>query len=56
MFFIHNDLIIATKTTSQQKDTLLKVMDVIQNATLTLNPETCIFGKSEMKFWAMLFF
>ena len=46
VFFIHDDLIIATKTTNQHKDTLLKVMEEIQNANLTLNQEKCIFGKS----------
>ena len=45
-----DDLIIATKTTSEHKDTLLKVMEPIQNANLTLNPEKCIFGKSAIKF------
>ena len=49
MFFIHDDLIIATKTTSKQKDTPLKGMEAIQNANLTLNLEKCIFGKSEIK-------
>ena len=33
----------------------MKVMEAIQNANLTLNPEKCIFGKSEIKFWGMLF-
>ena len=45
MFFIHYDLIIATKTTSKHKDTPLKGME----ANLTLNLEKCIFGKSEIK-------
>ena len=30
-------------------------MEVIPNANLTLNPEECIFGKSEIKFLGMLF-
>ena len=38
VFLIHDELIIATKTTSQHKETLLKVMEAIQNANLTLNP------------------
>ena len=42
VFVIHDDLTIATKTTSEHKDTLLKVMEAIQNANLTLNPEKCI--------------
>ena len=29
VFLIHDDLIIATKTTSEHKDTLLKVMEAI---------------------------
>ena len=33
----------------------MKVMEAIQNANLTLNPEKCIFGKSEIKFWGMSF-
>ena len=55
VFLIHNDLTIATKTTSQLKDTLLKAMEAIQNVNLTLNLEKCIFGKSEIKLWGMLF-
>ena len=55
VFLIHNNLIIATKTTSQHKDTLLKVMEAPQNANLSFNAEKCIFGKSEIKFWGMLF-
>ena len=30
-------------------------MEAIQNANLTLNPENCILGKSEIIFWVMLF-
>ena len=52
---IHVNLIIATKTTSYHKDTLFKVIEAIQNGNPTLNPEKCIFGKSEIKFWGMLF-
>ena len=50
VFLIHNDLVIATKTTIAHKDTLSKVMKPVQNANLTLNPEKCIFSKSEIKF------
>ena len=30
-------------------------MEAVQNVNLTLNPEKCIFSKSEIKFWSMLF-
>ena len=30
-------------------------MEAVLNANLTLNPEKCIFGKSEIKFWGTLF-
>ena len=54
-FLIHNDLVIATKTTIEHKDTHSKVKEAVQNANLTLNLEKCIFSKSEIKFWGMLF-
>ena len=50
VFLIHDDLIIAAKTTTEHKDTLLKVTEAIQNADLTLNPEKCNFSKSEINF------
>ena len=55
VFLIHNDLVVATKTTIGHKDTLSKGMKAVQNANLMLNPENCIFSKSEIKFWSMLF-
>ena len=55
LFLIHNDLIIATKTTNQHSNTPWKVMEANQNANLTLNPKKCIFGKSELKLLGMLF-
>ena len=54
VFLIHDNLIIATKTTTEHKDTLLKVKEAIQNVNLTLNLEKCIFGNPE-KVWGMLF-
>ena len=55
VFLIHDDLVIATKTTHEHKETLSKVMDAVRKANLTLNKKKCIFGKSEIKFWGMLF-
>ena len=55
VFLIHSDLVIANKTTIEHKDTLSKVMEAVQNANLTLNPEKCSSGKSEIKFLGMLF-
>ena len=51
VFLIHDDLVIATKTTDKHKDTLSKVMEAVRKANLTLNQKKCIFGKSEIKFW-----
>ena len=55
VFLIHDDLVVATKTTIEHKDTLSKVMEAVWTANLTFNPEKCSFGKSEIKFWGMLF-
>ena len=46
VFLIHDDLAVATKTTTEHKDTLSKVMEAVRKANLMLNPEKCIFGKS----------
>ena len=43
------------KLLSQQKDTILKVIEVIQNANLTLNPEKCVFGNSGIKLLDIIF-
>ena len=46
VFLIHDDLAVATKTTTEHRDSLSKVMEAVRNANHTLNPEKCIFDKS----------
>ena len=51
MNLIHDDLIIANKTSSEHITTICEVMEAISNAQLTLNSEKCKSGFKEMKFW-----
>ena len=51
---IHDDLIVATKTTEKHCEVIKEVMEAVSNAGLTLNPEKCVFGKSEIKFWGLI--
>lgn len=41
--WFNNTLVVATKTASQDKDIILKVIEVILNVNLTLNTEKHIF-------------
>ena len=52
---IHDDLILATKTVSELIQTIHRVMEVVNEAGLTLNPEKCSFAKKEINFWGMIF-
>ena len=52
---IHDDLILATKTVSEHIQTICRVMEVVSEAGLTLNPEKCSFANKEINFWGMIF-
>ena len=52
---IHDGLILAKKTVSEQIQTICRVMEVISEAGLTLNPEKCSFANKEINFWGMIF-
>ena len=51
MNLIHDDLIIANKTSSEHITTICEVMEAISNAQLTLNSEKCKSGSKEIRFW-----
>ena len=55
VYLIHDDLIIATKTSTKHNLALQEVMKVIDKANLTLNPKKCSFGKVEIRFLVMIF-
>ena len=52
---IHDDLILATKTVSEHIQAIRRVMKVVSEAGLTLNPEKCSFANKEINFWGMIF-
>jgi len=51
---IHDDLIAAAKTQDEHDSAILQVMQAIQNAGLTLNPEKCHFGEQAIDFWGLI--
>ena len=51
---IHDDLVIATSTEEEHEDATIKVLQIIEEANLTLNCDKCIFHKEEIPFWGML--
>ena len=54
VYLIHDDLVIAAKTCTEHNTALGQVMEALQSANLTLNPNKCIFGKSRIVFWGMV--
>ena len=51
---IHDDVVVATKTTEEHEQTLKEVLRTCAELGLTLNPNKCIFKKSEIPFWGMI--
>lgn len=51
---IHDDLVVAGRSLDEHNSILSSVMDRIQCHGLTLNPEKCIFRKTEIPFWGMI--
>ena len=52
---IHDDLVLATKTHEEHNELINEVMKAVSRSGLTLNPEKCFFGLSEIRFWGMVF-
>ena len=51
---IHDDLIIATKSTEEHLEAICEVMEVIKSNNPTLNPKKSTFGLKEITFLGML--
>lgn len=51
---IHDDLIIAAKDIESHNLALKQVMEAIDRAEITLNPDKCMFGYKEIKFWGLI--
>ena len=51
---IHDDVIVATDTAEEHLAALKEVMAALSAAGLTLNPDKCVFGSTEIKFWGMM--
>ena len=52
---IHDDLVLATNTYEEHIELINEVMKAVSRSGLTLNPDKCFFGLSEIKFWGMVF-
>lgn len=50
---IHDDLIVATETTAEHCSAIDAVMQTITSAGITLNPNKCTFGATEIDFWGL---
>ena len=51
---IHDDLVIATESEEEHEDMITRVMDIIADANLTLNPNKCLFKRDAIPFWGMI--
>ena len=51
----NDDLILLTKTVSEHIQTTRRVMEVVSETGLTLNPEKCSFANKEINFWGVIF-
>ena len=51
---IHDDLVLAASNQDDHDKALEQVLEAIQKAGLTLNPDKCEFSKPEIKFWGMI--
>jgi hypothetical protein len=50
---IHDDLIVAAKNDVEHNKAIEEVMKAIFSAGITLNPNKCTFGASEIEFWGL---
>ena len=51
---IHDDLVIATETEAEHEAMIIAVLEIIQDANLTVNPDKCLFKRKEIPFWGMI--
>jgi len=51
---IHDDLIVAAKSQDEHDSAIQQVMQAIEDAGLTLNPDKCHFGEQEIDFWGLI--
>ena len=51
---IHDDLVIATETEEEQETAIIQVLEIIAENNLTLNPDKCLFNRTEIPFWGMI--
>ena len=51
---IHDDLVIATSTEEEQEAAIIQVLEIIAENNLTLNPDKCLFNRTEIPFWGMI--
>lgn len=51
---IHNDVIIAAENAEAHDKSLLKALTKIESMGMTLNPDKCLFRKTEIPFWGMI--
>ena len=51
---IHDDLVVATKTSDEHLSVVEEVLAVLSRNGLTLNASKCQFGQSEIRFWGMI--
>ena len=52
---IHDDLVLAMKTLNEHIELINEVMKAVSRSGLTLNPDKCFFGLSDIRFWGMIF-
>ena len=52
-YLIHDELIVATRDHAEHNKVIEEVMKVISTAGITLNPNKCTFGASEIEFWGL---
>ena len=45
---IHDDLVIATETEEEQETAIIQVLEIIAENNLTLNPDKCLFNRTEI--------
>ena len=53
-YLIYDDLVVVTDTNSHM-DIIKEVMEAINKAGLTLNPQKCQFGKTSISYWGMIY-
>ena len=51
---IHDDVVVAAPSQEQHDKALHKVLQIIQDNGMTLNPSKCEFRKQEIPFWGMV--